>query len=71
MILAVPAVTPVTMPVEPTVAMPVLPLVHVPPPGVPVSAVVEAAHTVSVPVMVGVVFTVTVVVAAQPVLGTV
>lgn len=49
---AVPAVTPVTIPVpEPAVATPVLPLVHVPPAVVPISVVDEPAHMLIVPVI--------------------
>jgi hypothetical protein len=44
----VPPDAPVTTPEVPTVAADVL-LVHVPPPGVLVSAVVAPAHTVAVP----------------------
>lgn len=49
---AVPGVTPVTMPVPaPTVAMVVEPLVHAPPEGVEPNVVVLPWHTVSVPVI--------------------
>lgn len=49
---AVPAETPVTTPVEePTVATPVLPLLHVPNNVASSSVVVELTHTVIVPVM--------------------
>ena len=56
-----PAASPVTKPdVGSTVAAPVTELVHVPAPGVVLSAVVIPSHTVSVPVIgAGVVFTVT------------
>ena len=57
-IVAVPADTPVTSPVADTVAVPVL--LHVPLPVASVSAVVDPAHTLKVPVMAaGVGFTVT------------
>ncbi len=49
--LAVPAATPETMPVEPTVATAILLLVHVPPPVVLASAVLAPTHTVAVPVI--------------------
>lgn len=59
---AVPADTPVTMPLdEPMIAMVVAPLLHVPD-GVDVSVVVPPAQTVALPEMAGVVFTVTVIV---------
>lgn len=62
----------VTMPVaEPTAATAGLLLTHVPPDGVAVSVVVTPAHILSVPLMAGAGFTVTVVVAAQPVLASV
>ena len=48
---AEPAVTPVTTPVELTVATPVLLLLHTPPVGDDDSAVVEVAHTVVLPVI--------------------
>ena len=42
----VPALTPVTMPVEaPTVAVPVAVLLHVPPPVASVSVILDPAHT--------------------------
>src|SRR3569833_174940 len=48
---AVPAATPVTIPVDkPIVATPVLPLSHVPPPA-SLSTVVAPTHTFSVPVI--------------------
>jgi hypothetical protein len=64
---AVPAVTPVTVPVLPTVATPVAVLLHAPPVAASVKPVVEPAHTIAVPVMLpadGNGLTVTVVVAA-------
>ena len=48
---AVPPVIPVTLPEPFTVAFEVLLLLHVPPVVTSVSAVVDAAHTVAVPVM--------------------
>ena len=48
---AVPAVTPVTVPVLPTVATAVAVLLHAPPVAASVKPVVEPAHTVAVPVM--------------------
>ncbi len=51
---------PVTMPVEPTVAVPGLPLLHVPPVGVTVKVVVAPTHTVYIPLIDGVGFTVTI-----------
>jgi hypothetical protein len=67
-ITAVPALTPLTTPVEePTVATPVLPLVHVPPAGEELSVVEEPVQTEAVPVIAaGWVFTVTVAVEKQP-----
>jgi hypothetical protein len=63
---AVPAATPVTMPVaEPTVATAVLLLLQVPPPDASASAVVAPAHAVNVPVMTETLLTVTGVVAKQ------
>jgi len=54
----VPAVTPVTVPDEPTVALP-LPELHTPPPVPSLRVVARPAHTLSVPVMAaGVGFTV-------------
>lgn len=67
---AVPAATPVTTPVEPTVAAAVLVLVQTPPVVVLVNEVVAAAHTVPVPVIVpaeGNGFTATVALIWQPV----
>ena len=65
---AVPAVTPVTKPVDdPTVAIVVEPLLHVPPPVASLSVVVVAIHTCVVPVIEGgSAFTVTVAIAWQP-----
>ena len=62
-----PAVTPVTTPVnEPTLTAPA-PTLHIPPPAPSLSVVVCPAHTCIVPVIaVGAVFTVTVFVAIQP-----
>lgn len=63
----VPALTPVTSPLELTVAIPAVPDVHVPPEGVELSVVTELIHTPAVPVIaVGAVFTVTVSVEKQP-----
>lgn len=47
--MALPAETPVTIPVDPMVAIEVLVLVHVPPPVLFVSVVVDPAHTLAVP----------------------
>ncbi len=46
-----PADTPVTIPVEPTVETPVAPELHVPPDAVLLRVVVAATQTVAVPVM--------------------
>ena len=63
-----PAIIPVTIPVDdPMVALPLL-LVHVPPAGVEFNVVVRPTHTLATPVMVvGLGFTVTVVVIKHPV----
>lgn len=68
---AVPAVTPVTMPVvELMVAIIGLLLLHIPPPVVVVSVVVCVWHTADAPVIVpGPLFTVIIFVAVQPVAG--
>jgi len=64
----VPDVTPVTIPVEPTVANAVLLLAQVPPPVASVSPIVDPTHTVAGPeIFAGNAFTVTVRVAIQPV----
>jgi hypothetical protein len=63
-IIEVPADTPVTMPVVPTVATDVLLLLHVPPPE-PTSVVVAPTHTELVPVIPGSGFTVTTAVAVH------
>ena len=70
-IIVVPAVRPVTTPVEtPIVATPVLPLVHVPPLVASVRVVVAPTQALSVPPMAaGLAFTVTTVVTRQPVLS--
>ena len=47
-----PALTPVTIPVDPIVATPVDKLDHVPPPVASANVVVDAAHTVVVPVII-------------------
>jgi hypothetical protein len=61
--IAVPGLTPLTTPVEPTVAMDKLLLAHTPPAVVSARVVVEPAHTLIVPVMLtGNGFTVTTVV---------
>ena len=67
-IIDVPAVTPVTIPVDdPTVALPLL-LLHVPPAGVEFNVVVRPTQTFNVPVIaVGFGFTVTTAVLIQPV----
>ena len=63
----VPDVTPVTTPLAAIVATVVVPLVHVPPAGLPVRAVDDPSHTVSVPNMgLGNGVTVTMVVLLQP-----
>jgi hypothetical protein len=49
---SVPAVTPVTMPVLPTVASAVLVLLHTPPGAASVSVIDESAHTLPAPEMV-------------------
>ncbi len=71
MIVAVPAVAPVTTPDdELTVAVPEALLVHTPPVGDEDNVVVDPVHTESVPdIAEGVVFTVTAFVAKQPVLN--
>jgi hypothetical protein len=68
-IVAVFAATPLTTPVEePTVAVVTSLLLHVPPDAASVKPVVKPTHTVAMPVMAGgSAFTVTVVVAVQPV----
>ena len=48
----VPAATPVTMPVDPTVATDVVPEVHTPPPVPSLNVVVAPVQTVAVPVIV-------------------
>lgn len=64
---AVPAATPVTIPVDPTVATNELLLLHAPPVVVSVSVVLSPAQTLAVPPMAaGKLFTVTTVVVAQP-----
>ena len=50
-IVTIPADTPLTMPVEPTVATNVLPLLHTPPLVASLNVVVEPAHTLMVPVI--------------------
>ncbi len=66
---AVPAETPATAPlIDPKLTLELV-VDHVPPPGVPVSVVVPPMQVLSVPVIDGDAFTVTVVVAAQPVDG--
>lgn len=66
--IAVPALTPLTMPVpEPTVAIAVLLLLHAPPVIVSLSVVVAPTHAVADPVIVGGnAFTVTAFIALQP-----
>jgi hypothetical protein len=63
----VPVATPVTMPVDPIIATPVVVLVHVPPAGVGVSAIVALTHSAVGPVIVGIGFIVTIAVLMQPV----
>ena len=67
----VPAVTPVTIPLDdPIVATAVLPLLHAPPEVPLVNVVVLPMHTESVPpILAGSAYTVTILVAAQPVVG--
>ena len=66
-IVAIPAIPPVTFPVPSTLAMLALLLVHVPPVTASLSAVLLPAHTLAVPaITVGVRFTVTSVCTAQP-----
>ena len=64
---ALPGATPLTMPdADPTVAMPPLPELQLPPPG-SLRTVVAPVQTIATPVIGdGVVFTVSVIVAAQP-----
>lgn len=65
--MAVPVVTPVTIPVGSTVAVAVLLLLHVPPVVVFVKVVVDVGHTENVPAMeTGVPVTMTVCVASVP-----
>jgi hypothetical protein len=67
---AVPVVTPVTIPAELMVAIIGLLLLHIPPPVVVVSVVVWVWHTAAAPAMAeGPLFTVTLFVAVQPVAG--
>jgi hypothetical protein len=69
-IIAVPAATPVVIPVEPTVAIPMALELHTPPVVALLRAIVAAAHTADAPVIVpalGNGFTVIVLVARQPV----
>ena len=71
MIVAVPAATPVTKPVLDTPATAELDDTHgltVAAVGEPVNCVVDPAHIINVPVMVGNAFTVTVAVITQPLL---
>jgi alpha-D-ribose 1-methylphosphonate 5-triphosphate synthase subunit PhnH len=49
---AVPAVMPVTLPVEPTVATLVEPELHIPPPEPSVTLIIDPAHTLKGPVIV-------------------
>ena len=64
---AVPAVTPLTTPAEPTVATLAAEVIHVPPAGAEVNVVVEPPQTVAVPVITsGNGVTVTVLVLTQP-----
>ena len=71
MIVAVPAATPDTTPdVELTLAVPDALLVHTPPVGDEDKVVVDPVHTESVPdIAEGAIFTVTALVAKQPVLN--
>ena len=67
---AVPAVTPVTTPVDEPIVAFALPLLHVPPVTRSLSVVVAPAHTLAVPAMaVGTGFTVIGLVAMQPVVN--
>lgn len=64
-----PAIFPVTIPLdEPTDAFPLL-LLHVPPGGAPIQAIVKPMHTLEGPVIVGLGLTVTIAVTMQPVLS--
>ena len=64
---AVPAVIPVTTPVDEMVAADRLPLIHVTPGVASVSVIIDPAHTLPAPVIAaGVAFTVTVAVTVQP-----
>lgn len=49
---AVPLLTPVTIPVAPTVATELLPLLHEPPPVASASVIVDPTHTLPGPVIV-------------------
>ncbi len=61
--MVVPALTPDTIPLDdPIVATAALLLVHVPPPGVPISVLVQIAHINAVPVIDGAAVTVNTVV---------
>jgi len=64
--LAVPADTPVTIPVEPTVALPGLLLLHAPPAVASVRLTVEPTHTGAAPVIAVIGLTVTITVFWQP-----
>ena len=67
-IVGLPAATPPTIPVDPTVARSVLLLIHVPPPTPSVNGVVWPTHTVVLPpIRVGAWFTVIIDVVTQPV----
>ena len=62
-----PAVTPITLPVPEPIVIALPPVLHTPPFTPSASAVVAPMHTLPAPVIaVGVAFTVTVFVAAQP-----
>ena len=66
--IVVPEVTPVTTPEAFIVAVVAPPLLHVPPVVASLNVVVPGAHTVIVPVIAdGIVFTVTIAVAVQPI----
>jgi hypothetical protein len=66
-IIAVPAVTPVTTPDAETVAVAVLPLAHVPPAGELANVMLAPSHTFEGPIMsAGAAFTVTTLVRKQP-----
>ena len=66
LITSVPVVTPVTAPVDPTVAMLVVMLTQVPPAGLPLSVMIAPTHSAEGPVITGMGFTVTTVDVLHP-----